>query len=630
MTRKVAAGARPPRYRRSAHAPRPPAPPGELRPRVRRRRRGRRRLHPPLRRPGVRARPRSRPHPPVRRRRRDGPRGLRRAPPSRSPPRTRPLHRRRPRLRSLLTTLAHGLRAGFCDALGGSAHFALGPAAGALLAGAWGALAGEAARARKRRRLAAVPLAVLGPLASILISVGRFYSKPHDLRLRPLRRLLQRHPLRHGHRLLGPALHTAPGRPPRSSSRSPRPPPRPWGRRRLRIRRPAHPAITAALALGLAGSLGITLEGPRLGHWQTSKTIAAALGARTAGARCDVVYPRSMRPEDAERLARDCDAYVETIERWFGAPFLEGGAPGAHHGVRLRERGAEGRADGRGRHVHREAVASRGLRPGRGVPAPRHRPRARPRGLERLRARALPDRGEPRGPLAGPGADRGRRGGGVAAGGRLERARVGQGDEGPRDPAAARPPLRARLPRRERRGRVHGERRVRGLGARPVRRGGDPGVVRRAGARGGHRRPVGGARAGLARGPRPDRAARRGARTGEGAVRPAAIFGRRCPHVVDGCKRRAEGLRGAGDQEGAIEAFEQVLALDSARRRDAHRDRAHAAARREGRRGHARARAARRRSGGGPAPARPARWRTSPTSRSRPGAARTRRPATTS
>ncbi|KYF63359.1 hypothetical protein BE15_10350, partial [Sorangium cellulosum] len=31
------------------------------------------------------------------------------------------------------TTLAHGLRAGFCDVLGGSAHFALGPGLGAAL-----------------------------------------------------------------------------------------------------------------------------------------------------------------------------------------------------------------------------------------------------------------------------------------------------------------------------------------------------------------------------------------------------------------------------------------------------------------------------------------------------------------
>src|SRR5262249_54118283 len=68
-----------------------------------------------------------------------------------------------------LPTIAHGRRAGFCDVLGGSAHFALGPGAGALLAGAWGALAGVIARRRRRRRAAAVVLAILAPLGSILV-----------------------------------------------------------------------------------------------------------------------------------------------------------------------------------------------------------------------------------------------------------------------------------------------------------------------------------------------------------------------------------------------------------------------------------------------------------------------------
>jgi tetratricopeptide (TPR) repeat protein len=71
----------------------------------------------------------------------------------------------------------------------------------------------------------------------------------------------------------------------------------------------------------LAASAGLlaNLLGNRLGHWQTSATIAAALGARVEGARCSVVYPRSMRLVDAERFARDCDAHVAVHERWFGA-----------------------------------------------------------------------------------------------------------------------------------------------------------------------------------------------------------------------------------------------------------------------------------------------------------------------
>src|SRR5262245_46176711 len=84
------------------------------------------------------------------------------------------------------TSLLHGARTGFCDVLGGSAHFALGPGVGAVLGGAWGALAGElasagptakSARPRLRVVLASL-LAVGGPLASIGVSLVRFYSSP--------------------------------------------------------------------------------------------------------------------------------------------------------------------------------------------------------------------------------------------------------------------------------------------------------------------------------------------------------------------------------------------------------------------------------------------------------------------
>ena len=40
------------------------------------------------------------------------------------------------------------------------------------------------------------------------------------------------------------------------------------------------------------------------------------------------------------------------------------------------------------------------------------------------------------------------------------------------------------------------------------------------------------------------------------------IFGRRCPHVVDACKKRADELAGRGDDEGAVEQLEKVLSLD--------------------------------------------------------------------
>jgi tetratricopeptide (TPR) repeat protein len=41
-----------------------------------------------------------------------------------------------------------------------------------------------------------------------------------------------------------------------------------------------------------------------------------------------------------------------------------------------------------------------------------------------------------------------------------------------------------------------------------------------------------------------------------------AIFGRRCPHVVDACRAQADRLRNAGDYQGAVTGYEQVLGLD--------------------------------------------------------------------
>jgi len=40
------------------------------------------------------------------------------------------------------------------------------------------------------------------------------------------------------------------------------------------------------------------------------------------------------------------------------------------------------------------------------------------------------------------------------------------------------------------------------------------------------------------------------------------LFSRRCPHVVDGCRKRAEELRSRGDDEGTMETLDQWLALD--------------------------------------------------------------------
>src|SRR4029077_6695155 len=63
------------------------------------------------------------------------------------------------------TALLHGLRAGVCDLWGGAFFFAITAGSGALMGGAWGAVVAEVSRARTRRRLACVLLAMAGPFA---------------------------------------------------------------------------------------------------------------------------------------------------------------------------------------------------------------------------------------------------------------------------------------------------------------------------------------------------------------------------------------------------------------------------------------------------------------------------------
>jgi tetratricopeptide (TPR) repeat protein len=227
-----------------------------------------------------------------------------------------------------ITTLVHGVRVGFCDALTGSESFALGPGVGALVAGTWGALAGEGARGRKWRRTAAVLIGLAGPLASILLSVWRFYASPMIFAYDPFvgyfsgtlydtlidfSGLLSYRAGSAATLFAAVVLALHLGRDATG---------------RVRLRSTGRLALAIAGVLAASASLLANLYGYRLGHWQTSETIAAKLGGRTEGVRCSVVHARSLRPADAERFARDCDAHVAAHERWFGAPFLDWGRPG--------------------------------------------------------------------------------------------------------------------------------------------------------------------------------------------------------------------------------------------------------------------------------------------------------------
>jgi tetratricopeptide (TPR) repeat protein len=217
--------------------------------------------------------------------------------------------------------LLHGLRAGFCDALAGSAHVALGPGAGALLGGAWGAAAGELARlgpGRARPRGAAIALAIAGPLASALVSIARFYTSPMVFAYDPFAGFfsgtlydtvidgsgLETYRAGTAATLLAlAALSVTLAR-------------RDDGALALASPFPRGAAIVAALAG--AASVAHSLSGTSLGHYQTTGSIARALGGERRGERCDVIHPRAMRASEVERFTRDCDALVRVEERWLG------------------------------------------------------------------------------------------------------------------------------------------------------------------------------------------------------------------------------------------------------------------------------------------------------------------------
>jgi tetratricopeptide (TPR) repeat protein len=222
------------------------------------------------------------------------------------------------------TTLMHGVRIGFCDAGGGTALFALGPTIGAVMGGGWGALVGELILRIKHptlRTLLALIAAPAGPLLGVLLSVWRFYSTPTIFAFDPFFGFfsgtlydtvveatvpLLTYRLGSVLTLLAAgilAAHLAHGEQGLPILRS--------------LRRPGMPLLGALCA---TASLMLVLEGWRLGHWQTAATIERDLGARIGGARCDVVYPRSMRAEEALLFARDCDEELPAVERYFEVP----------------------------------------------------------------------------------------------------------------------------------------------------------------------------------------------------------------------------------------------------------------------------------------------------------------------
>jgi len=233
---------------------------------------------------------------------------------------------------SLVTALLHAARVGICELWGALIYFAMNPAAGAIMGGAWGAVAGElvAAAASGRvvrtrvRTFAAVALALAGPLSAIAVSIYRFYTSPMIFAFDPfvgyfsgalydtvidqgttilsyragtlatvtalalaLSLLERKNDVRFG---LLVDLHT------------------PSARVRGIL------ALVAAMA-----SASLVFFGTKLGHFSTATSIAEDLGAEKHGKRCDVIYPKTTREIDARLLVKDCDEQIVAVEKRLGA-----------------------------------------------------------------------------------------------------------------------------------------------------------------------------------------------------------------------------------------------------------------------------------------------------------------------
>ena len=206
--------------------------------------------------------------------------------------------------------LLHGARVGFCDLGDDLLRWLLGPGAGAVAAGVWGALAGVAVPGRKAWRWS---LAVALPVASYGVSLWRFYTTPmvfafdhfvgyfagtlYDTELGPLDRLWTYRLATFGFVLCAGWLVT---------SVSPKD--------RLEFR------STARAAWGVAGALlavVVTLRGPQFGHYQTVSSIQEVLHHRVDSPRCSVLFGPLVPVYSAELLAWECSAHVSELERYF-------------------------------------------------------------------------------------------------------------------------------------------------------------------------------------------------------------------------------------------------------------------------------------------------------------------------
>jgi tetratricopeptide (TPR) repeat protein len=218
----------------------------------------------------------------------------------------------------LVLAWIHGLRVGFCDPVEGTALYLLGGGSGALMGGAWGAGAGLVARFTHRKtKTLAVLLALLGPVGGVVLSLWRFYTSAmvfafdpffgvfsgplYDTIVDRTRELLT---YRVGSALtLTAASVLAHGLVGTDQG---------LGWRRLPR------GITLAGGLALAGSLAITLAGSSLGHYTTPASLRRDLGREMSVGSCEVVYAKTILDRDARALGRECAAHLAQLGQFFG------------------------------------------------------------------------------------------------------------------------------------------------------------------------------------------------------------------------------------------------------------------------------------------------------------------------
>ncbi|MBS2020331.1 MAG: hypothetical protein JST00_46165 [Deltaproteobacteria bacterium] len=236
-------------------------------------------------------------------------------------------------LLALVTALVHGARIGICEWWGALGYFALTAAAGSVVGGVWGAVAGEVVAAMVRRgrvarprrvKTLAVLLALAGPLGGVVTSLYRFYSSPMIFAFDPFvgyfsgtlyDTVIDAGTALFTYRLASLATIVAVAL---IASVLERTGDTPFGLVLDLRSTPTRARAGLGLVCGLASAATIVF-GTSLNHFHTPASIAKDLGAEKHGVRCDVVYPATTREQEANLLVKDCDEELAMVEKALGA-----------------------------------------------------------------------------------------------------------------------------------------------------------------------------------------------------------------------------------------------------------------------------------------------------------------------